>query len=1630
MQVKVRGHAGTNVTPSPTNLNFTPSNWRQLQSVSVSTDTDANTTNESVRLNHTAVSSDSLFDGVTVPSVIVNVDDQDAPDHHIHTIRPPQGSYALPPGDKVLPEEEITVRIVDGGVEHDILVVAEGHLWRPSGLWGDPDADTVWVVDPNHFGIHALKLSALKQGRIERHIAANASEIDYRLNYRCHFREDQASVDGNPSLTVMWGIEDQLWIANESSVTLDAYDRGNDISTTGCRTRNVTSWDSGGQGYEWADEDFGTPFEFLGGVSLSRGPQTVRGIWANGTHAWLSGPNNFAHATDVYTFPLGSSSQMAIAPGYDGHTGSSYGLWSDGTTMWVATWSGWLRAYNLNSGIRSAEFDIRIQTYGMSPGDMWSDGETIWVTNRTGKIDAYHLPDRPYASSGSRTPRATEAETRSRRASPWRRRRMTGGTGFKLRIAFSDDCGNNARRHAGSCAAGERRHGDRCRDGEGPQRPVGADALCSRSEVAWYDGTTRGPGLHRPGSAVHGGRAVADRWARPRGARSAGRRPSGRSGPTGGKSGPFLGGVDLEWNEVPGADSYDVQQYRGGQWTGLPADGVAIAFYGAGAIISGLDPQSSLWFRVRAANGHGVSDWSEMLYMNSTSQFKSGRQARPDNEPASGAPVVHGTAQVGESLWADASGIEDGNGLDRVQFQYQWMSNDGSADTDIAGATDSGYTLAADDVGRTIKVKVAFTDRGGYSETRTGAATGAVAAAPNNPATGKPAISGTAQVGETLTVDTSGIADADGLDNATYSYQWMAGGTEIPGATGPSYTLVSDDEGKTIQVWVGFIDDARNEEALASAATEAVGFAVQQQGASNTPATGEPTISGTAQVGETLTADTSGITDADGLVNATFSYQWVANDGATDTDISGATDAAYTLVDDDGGRTIKVRVLVTDDLGNETTLTSEATDEVDFAVQQQGASNTPTTGLPTISGTAQVGEMLTADTTGIADADGLDNATYSYQWLSDDAEIGGATDSTYTLVDGDEGRTIKVRVIVTDDAENETTLTSAATDAVEAAAQPDSPATGAPTITGTAQVGEMLTADTTGIADVDGLDNATYSYQWLSDDAEIGGATGSTYTLVDDDEGRTIKVRVIVTDDLGSETTLTSGATAVVAFPEPPAKPTGLSAAVSHDAVALTWDDPQDDSITGYVILRRDRAIHPVGTFVTIAGDTGSTDTTYTDATVEPEKEYVYRIKAINEHGEVSERSDWVRGFTPAAPPTDSPATGKPTISGTAQVGETLTADTSGIADADGLTKSTYSYQWVASDGATDTDISGATDAAYTLVDDDAGRTIKVMVLVTDDAGNETTLTSEATDAVEAAAQPDSAATGEPTISGTAQVGEMLTADTSGIADADGLVNATYSYQWLSDDAEISGATGSTYTLVDDDEGRTIKVQVLVTDDLGNETTLTSEATDAVEAAAQPDSAATGAPTITGTVQVGQTLTADTSGIADADGLVNATYSYQWLSDDAEISGATGSTYTLVDDDEGRTIKVRVTVTDDLGNETTLTSAATEAVDAKRNTAATGRPAISGTVRVGETLTADTSGIADADGLTNVSYRYQWVVTDGGAYIDISGETGATYTLVSADRGLRILVRVSFTDDAGTRERLTSAATDRVAAAP
>ena len=111
-------------------------------------------------------------------------------------------------------------------------------------------------------------------------------------------------------------------------------------------------------------------------------------------------------------------------------------------------------------------------------------------------------------------------------------------------------------------------------------------------------------------------------------------------------------------------------------------------------------------------------------------QQDSGQQESNQNNAPTGAPTISGTAREGQTLTAGTSGIADADGLGNVSFSYQWIRNDGNADTDIQDATATSYTLTSDDVGKTIKVRVTFTDHESNNESLTSAATGTVAAKP------------------------------------------------------------------------------------------------------------------------------------------------------------------------------------------------------------------------------------------------------------------------------------------------------------------------------------------------------------------------------------------------------------------------------------------------------------------------------------------------------------------------------------------------------------------------------------------------------------------------------------------------------------------------------------------------------------------------------------------------------------------------------------------------------------------------------------------------------------------------------------------------------------------------------------
>ena len=258
-------------------------------------------------------------------------------------------------------------------------------------------------------------------------------------------------------------------------------------------------------------------------------------------------------------------------------------------------------------------------------------------------------------------------------------------------------------------------------------------------------------------------------------------------------------------------------------------------------------------------------------------------------------------------------------------------------------------------------------------------------------------------------------------------------------------------------------------------------------------------------------------------------------------------------------------------------------------------------------------------------------------------------------------------------------------------------------------------------------------------------------------------------------------------------------------------------------------------------------------------------------------------------PTPNNDATGLPTINGTPQVRETLTADTADIADGDGLTNVAYRYQWITNDGNADADIEDATDSSYKLSDTDVGKTIKVRVSFADDADNDESLTSVATTAVLATVptQPLSlaVATGD-------QIQE-LDASWQPPSSNGGSAITGYKVQWkeaadswdTAADVSEATVTGTTDTITGLTGGVAYAIRVLASNVMGygpasTEAAGTPSGGISEQNTESENSAPAGLPTISGTPEAEQTLTADTSAITDGDGLTNVSYGYQWIRND------------------------------------------------------------------------------------------------------------------------------------------------------
>ena len=239
--------------------------------------------------------------------------------------------------------------------------------------------------------------------------------------------------------------------------------------------------------------------------------------------------------------------------------------------------------------------------------------------------------------------------------------------------------------------------------------------------------------------------------------------------------------IDLSWT-VPDTggralDKYsiDVSADGGTTWSPLADTSATITTYSH----TGLTAGTTRHYRVAAVNPIGTGAWSNVASATTT--------AAVANTPATGSPVITGTAQVGQSLYASLGSVADADGPSIIVASYQWIRVDGATETDITGATITPYTPVADDVGKQLKVRASFTDDLGNPESRTSPATQAVQAAGNNAPEFTEGTSTTRSVAEnTASSRNIGTAIAATDANSGDTLRYTLGGTDMA-----SFAIVS-----------------------------------------------------------------------------------------------------------------------------------------------------------------------------------------------------------------------------------------------------------------------------------------------------------------------------------------------------------------------------------------------------------------------------------------------------------------------------------------------------------------------------------------------------------------------------------------------------------------------------------------------------------------------------------------------------------------------------------------------------------------------------------------------------------------------------------------------------------------------
>ena len=292
--------------------------------------------------------------------------------------------------------------------------------------------------------------------------------------------------------------------------------------------------------------------------------------------------------------------------------------------------------------------------------------------------------------------------------------------------------------------------------------------------------------------------------------------------------------------------------------------------------------------------------------------------SKNDNSETSGFAAIEDVPLI-----IDLSSVTDADGMGSVSVQWQ-ISSDPKKWTNISAATNQSFTPREIHVGSRLRVVISYVDGQGNLEPLTSPPSTPVRNVNDKP-TGSPRLIGSSVEDSALVVDTSGIADEDGIGGFDITWQrssskssWEAYPT---GDKNEVLRLTQSQVGYSYRAVVSYVDSHGTREVLYTSPSETIDNL-------DDPVQGEVTIVGEPKEGITLRALSNSLSDEDGIASISISWE-TSKDGRNWMGLNSLSGPVLNLNQSLVGSQVRARVAVVDNFGIETNLYSQATRTVE-----------------------------------------------------------------------------------------------------------------------------------------------------------------------------------------------------------------------------------------------------------------------------------------------------------------------------------------------------------------------------------------------------------------------------------------------------------------------------------------------------------------------------------------------------------------------------------------------------------------------------------------------------------------------------------------------------------------------------